>query len=173
MGQPAKPGMSPGVMLMVIPRERDQDVDIQQIHASFLGQGVRDIFGRNFFARVMHQNAVLAVSLGCHRGKLRLWLTVLRDGELLAARDLPEQIRERGLGFFQCDCLHNGETLTRLPAQGQYFCEPHARGRDAPRQGKRRAGDGSKALNAAGIFRPKEPRFQNLICDDIREIISF
>src|ERR1039457_5260644 len=89
----------------------------------------------------MHQDAVLAVSLGCHRGKLRLWLTVLRDGELLAARDLPEQIRERGLGFFECDRLHNAKTLTRLPAQGQYFCEAdlraHARGQHAQRQVKR------------------------------------
>jgi hypothetical protein len=32
-----KPSMSAGVMLMVIPCKRNQDVDIQQIHASFLG----------------------------------------------------------------------------------------------------------------------------------------
>ena len=32
-----KPGMSIGVILMVIPVERNQNVDIQQIHASFLG----------------------------------------------------------------------------------------------------------------------------------------
>jgi hypothetical protein len=51
----------------------------------------------------------------------------LRDGELLAARDLPEQIRERGLGFFQCDRLHDTKTLTRLPAQGQYFSREGAR----------------------------------------------
>ena len=56
---------------------------------------------------MMNQNAVLAVSLGRHRGKLRLRLAILRDGKLLAARNLPEQIRERGLGFFQCDRLHN------------------------------------------------------------------
>jgi hypothetical protein len=100
--------------IVVIPRERHQDVDIQQIHASFLGQGVRDLFGRNCFARVMHQNAVLAVSLGRHRGKLCLRLAVLRDGELFAARDLPEQIRERGLGFFQCDRLHDAKNLPAL-----------------------------------------------------------
>ena len=89
----------------------------------------------------MHQNAVLAVSLGRHRGKLRLGFAILRDGELLATRDLPEQIRERGLGFFQCDRLHDAKTLTRLPAQGQYFCEAdlraHARGQHAQRQIKR------------------------------------
>ena len=32
----AKPSVSASVMLVVIPRERNQDVDIQQIHASFL-----------------------------------------------------------------------------------------------------------------------------------------
>jgi hypothetical protein len=62
----------------------------------------------------MHQNAVLAVSLGRHRGKLCLRLAVLRDGELFAARDLPEQIRERGLGFFQCDRLHDAKNLPAL-----------------------------------------------------------
>ena len=138
IGEPPKPSLSAGVMLVVIPRERNQDVDIQQIHTSFLGQGVRDLFGRNLFARVMHQDAVFAVSLGCHRGKLRLRLAILRDGELLAARDLFEQIRERGLGFFQCDRLHNAKTLTRLPAQGQYFCvagwRAHTRGQPPPRR---------------------------------------
>jgi hypothetical protein len=51
----------------------------------------------------------------------------LRDGELLAARDLLEQIRERGLGFFQCDRLHNAKSLTRLPARGQFFSREGAR----------------------------------------------
>ena len=35
--------MDPIMMLMVVPRERNQHVDIQQIHASFLGQRIRDI----------------------------------------------------------------------------------------------------------------------------------
>jgi hypothetical protein len=30
-------GLSAGVVLMVLPCQRNQDVDIQQIHASFLG----------------------------------------------------------------------------------------------------------------------------------------
>jgi hypothetical protein len=45
----------------------------------------------------------------------------LRDGELLAARDLLEQIGERGLGCFKGDRLHNARTLTRLPAPSQFF----------------------------------------------------
>ena len=55
-------------------------------------------------------------------GELCLGFAVLRDGELLAARDLLEQIREGGLGFFKGDRLHDGKTLTRRPAQGQSFC---------------------------------------------------
>ena len=35
--QPSEPGVSTRVMLVVIPRERNQDVDIQQIRSSFLG----------------------------------------------------------------------------------------------------------------------------------------
>ena len=105
---------------MPIPCQRDQDIDIQKVHGLFLGERVRDILRGNGAAGVMHQNAILPVG-GGHGGKLRLWLAILRDGELLAARDLPEQIRERGLGFFKGDRLHNAKTLTRLPAQGQFF----------------------------------------------------
>jgi hypothetical protein len=108
------------MMFMPIPCQRDQDVDIQKVHGLFLGQRVRDIRRGNGAAGVMHQNAILPVG-GGHGGKFRLRFAVLCDGELLAARDLPEQIRERGLGFFKGDRLHNAKTLTRLPAQGQFF----------------------------------------------------
>ena len=63
-GKSPKPGMSTRMMFMVIPCKRDQDVDIQQIHASFLRRSVRDILGRNGLARVMHQDSVLAVGFG-------------------------------------------------------------------------------------------------------------
>jgi hypothetical protein len=113
-------------MFMPIPCQCDQDVDIQKIHGLFLGQRVRDILCGNGALRVMHQNAILAIG-GGDGGKLRLRFAILRDGELLAARDLPEQIRERGLGFFKGDRLHNAKTLTLLPAQGQFFSRAGAR----------------------------------------------
>jgi hypothetical protein len=108
------------MMFMPIPCQRDQDVDIQKVHGLFLGLGVRDILRRNRSASVMHQNAILPAGSG-HGGKLCLRLAILRDGELLAIRDLFDQIRERGLGFFKGDRLHNTKTLTRFPVQGQFF----------------------------------------------------
>jgi hypothetical protein len=46
---------------------------------------------------------------------------MLCDGELLAVRDLFEQIRECGLRYFNGDCLHNETTVIRFPAQDQFF----------------------------------------------------
>jgi len=37
IGQPPKPSVNAGVMLMIIPSQCYQHVDIQQIHALFLG----------------------------------------------------------------------------------------------------------------------------------------
>jgi len=63
--------------------------------------------------------------------------------------------------------LHDAKNLTRLPAQSQFFSRGRFAGArrraHAQRQKNERDGDGSKALNAAGIFRPKEPNFQNSI----------
>ena len=73
----------------------------------FHRQDVRDILRRNRLARVMHQDAVFEVGRGRHGGKFRLGFAILRDGELLAARDLPEQIGQGGLRFFEGDHLHN------------------------------------------------------------------
>ena len=56
-----------------------------------------------------------------HCGKLRLRLSILRDGEFLAVRDLFEQVRKRGLGFFKTDCLHILKVLTLILAQSQFF----------------------------------------------------
>ena len=83
----------------------------------------------------------MGVLMRGHGGKFRFRLTVLRNGELLAVRDLPEQIRERGLGLFKGERLHNAKTLTRSHAQGQSFCvadlRAHGGGQSAQRQVKR------------------------------------
>jgi len=54
-----------------------------------------------------------------HCGKLCFRLPILRDGKLLAAFDLFDQIREGCLGFFKGNCLHSAKTVTRIAGQDQ------------------------------------------------------
>jgi len=71
-------------------------------------------------AGVVDQNAVLDVC-HWHGGEFCLWLAILRNGNLLAFRNLPEQVRKRYLDIFKRNRSHNDKILPRFIKIGEFF----------------------------------------------------